>query len=157
MRSTGSACAPCWARYPQIDQLTLWLGRQGRSAWERVALDALPASWRRDDVPAPRSGASDSAQRIASRIADSVSRALVEIGRADVALFIGSAGYDWLDAADALHADNVALAVLDRPLPDGRPALSMPRHIIPLRGRVPVAPRLADPGARARPRALGTP
>ena len=112
-------------RYPQIDRLTLWLGRAAPSEWERLGPRDLPESWRRQ-------GAAGTAQRIASRIVESLSRALSEIGRADLSLAVGAAGYDWLAAADALYPQGVAFAALERATRDGRAALSAPKRLIQL-------------------------
>ena len=120
------------ARYPQIDQLTLWLGRAGPSAWDRIALETLPEDWRSDEALAARGDRQAVAQRLASRITESLLRALAEIGRADIMLFVGSTGYDWLADADALHDARVAAVVLDRAAPDGRLGLSTPKRMVQL-------------------------
>ncbi len=121
------------ARWPQVSQLTVWLGRAGPAAWLSLGADELPAAWRQAGPPMPAGDGQHVAQRIASRITASLLKALAEIQRADVALGLGGDGYDWMDIADALHAPPITFAALDRTVRDGHAGFVVPKHMVRLR------------------------
>ncbi len=104
--------------YPQIDRLAIWV-RTGNTTWTSLKEADLPPEWRAelaarlaaDPTLAKRPQA---AGRLGlGKVTAAFQRALKEIGRDDVRVWMGSWNFAWMDEADPWTPQGIAFVPLD--------------------------------------------
>lgn len=120
-------------RYPQIDQVALWMRKSG-SEWLSLRPDQLPPGWQAEykKVIKQHPGASaweEAPGRFAlGKVAAAFQRALKETGREDVVLKAGSWAFDWMEPADVFFPKDIGFIGLDYNVLQGDSDIDLPEQ-----------------------------
>lgn len=104
--------------YPSVDRLAIWV-RTGGTTWTGLKEEDLPPEWRGE--LAARKAADPAIARLPQapgrlglgKVTSAFQRALREIGREDVRLWMGSWNFAWMDEADPWTPAGIPFVPLD--------------------------------------------
>ena len=104
--------------YPQIDRLAIWV-RTGGTTWTALKEEDLPPEWRAElsarakTDPAVAKLAQGPGRLGLGRVTAAFQRALKEIGRDDVRVWMGSWNFEWMSQADPWTPAGIPFVPLD--------------------------------------------